>query len=225
MHMADALLSPVVGGTMWVATAGLIYYSSKKSVENHDERSVPLMGVLGAFVLAVQMINFHIPFTGSSGHLSGAMLLAILLGSHSAFLVIASILTLQALLFADGGLLALGCNIFNLGFFPCYIAYPLVYRNLAARSKGREWILAGSVLSSIVGLQLGAFAVVVETTLSNMTDISFPTFTLLMQSIHLAIGLVEGIVTALIVLFMWKARPELMRTIQGQKSLSRCSSS
>ena len=76
------------------------------------------MGVLGAFIFAAQMINFTIPATGSSGHLGGGLILTILLGPYAAFLTIASVLMVQALFFADGGLLALGCNIFNLGFFP-----------------------------------------------------------------------------------------------------------
>lgn len=71
MHMADALISPAVGGTMWAATAGLIVYSSKKVKDDLDDRKVPLMGVLGAFIFAAQMINFTIPATGSSGHLGG----------------------------------------------------------------------------------------------------------------------------------------------------------
>ena len=91
---------------------------------------VPLMGVLGAFIFAAQMLNFTIPATGSSGHLGGGMILAILLGPYAAFLVMASVLTVQALFFADGGLLALGCNIFNLGFFPCFIAYPFIYKKI-----------------------------------------------------------------------------------------------
>src|SRR5512136_3386964 len=128
MHMADALISPAVGGTLWAATAGLIGYSSRKVKRDMDDRRIPLMGVLGAFIFASQMINFTIPGTGSSGHLGGGMILTILLGPHAAFLVMASVLTVQALFFADGGLLALGCNIFNLGFFPCYVVYPFIYQ-------------------------------------------------------------------------------------------------
>ena len=116
MHMADALISPAVGGAMWAVSAAAVAWCSKKVKEDLDERKVPLMGVLGAFVFAAMMINFTIPGTGSSGHLGGGLLLAVLLGPHAAFLVIASILVVQALFFADGGLLALGCNIFNLGF-------------------------------------------------------------------------------------------------------------
>ena len=86
MHMADALISPAVGGTMWAAAAGVTFYSAHKMRCALDERRVPLMGVLGAFVFAAQMINFTIPGTGSSGHLGGGLLLAILLGSPAAFI-------------------------------------------------------------------------------------------------------------------------------------------
>ncbi len=104
MHMADALLSPAVGTTLWAGTAAVGGYASKKLKEQIDDRMIPLMGVLGAFIFAAQMINFTIPGTGSSGHLGGGMILAIILGPHAAFLVMASVLTVQALFFADGGL-------------------------------------------------------------------------------------------------------------------------
>lgn len=210
MHMADALISPAVGGAMWAATAGLIAFCSKKVKEELDDRKVPLMGVLGAFIFAAQMINFTIPGTGSSGHLGGGMILSILLGPYAAFLAIASVLTVQALFFADGGLLALGCNIFNLGFFPCFLAYPLVYRVIAGKTAARGRIIAGAVLASVVGLQLGAFGVVLETVFSGITELPFKTFVLLMQPIHLAIGIVEGVVTAAVVMFVWQARPEVL---------------
>jgi cobalt/nickel transport system permease protein len=210
MHMADALVSPAVGGAMWAATASLTGYSAKKLKKNLDEHKVPLMGVLGAFIFAAQMINFTIPATGSSGHLGGGMILAILLGPYAAFLVMASVLTIQALFFADGGLLALGCNIVNLGFFPCFIAYPLIYRKIAGNRPTRGRILLGAVVAAILGLQLGAFGVVLETWLSGLTELSFTSFLLLMQPIHLAIGIVEGLVTAAVVSFVWKAHPEIL---------------
>src|SRR5512139_4267208 len=131
MHMADALLSPAVGGTLWVASAGALAHCSAVVRKELDDRKVPLMGVLGAFLFAAQMINFSIPGTGSSGHLGGGLLLAILLGPHAAFLTIASVLVVQAVFFADGGLLALGCNVFNLGFFPAFVAYPFLFRIVA----------------------------------------------------------------------------------------------
>jgi cobalt/nickel transport system permease protein len=208
--MADALISPAVGGTMWAVSAAAVAWCSKKVQDGLDERKVPLMGVLGAFVFAAMMITFTIPGTGSSGHLGGGLLLAVLLGPHAAFLVLASILVVQALFFADGGLLALGCNIFNLGFFPAFIAYPLIYRPIAGRTATALRLTAGAVLAAVAGLQLGSFSVVVETFLSGVTALPFSTFVLLMQPIHLAIGLVEGVVTASVVSFIWKANPQIL---------------
>jgi len=209
MHMADALLSPAVGATMWVAAGGVLALAARRLERQADDRLVPLMGVLGAFIFAAQMINFTIPATGSSGHLGGGLLLAILLGPPAAFIVIASVLTVQALFFADGGLLALGANIFNLGFFPCFVAYPLIYRPLAGDGTSRARVVAAALLAAVIGLQLGAVGVVLQTIASGISNLSFGTFAALMLPIHLAIGIVEGIVTAVVVLFVLRARPDL----------------
>lgn len=210
MHMADALVSPVVGGTMWAASAATVAVSSRRVQQGTDDRRVPLMGVLGAFVFAAQMINFQLPGTGSSGHLGGALLLAILLGPHAAFLVVVSILAIQALLFGDGGLLALGCNAFNMGFFPAFVAYPLVYRPLAPAGATSARRLVGAIAAAEVGLALGAFGVVFETTLSGISDLPFRPFLTAMVPIHLAIGLVEGAVTAGVLTFVLKTRPDVV---------------
>jgi cobalt/nickel transport system permease protein len=219
MHMADALLSPTVGATMWAATAGTVAYCSNKLKNKLEDGRMPLMGVLGAFVFAAQMINFTIPATGSSGHLGGGLLLAILLGSHAGFLVIASVLTVQALFFADGGLLALGCNIFNLGIFPCFVAYPLIYRKIIGRQPNPDRLLGGSLLAAIVGLQLGALGVVLETTFSGLSELPFTSFLVLMQPIHLAIGIVEGLVTAGVITFIWNAQPEILNRTAADQPL------
>ncbi len=217
MHMADALISPAGGGAMWVATAGMAAYAAKKVQNDLDDRKIPLMGVLGAFVFAAQMINFTIPGTGSSGHLGGGLLLAILLGPQAAFLTITSILTIQALFFADGGILALGCNIFNMGFLACFIGYPLIYKPLTGENPSQGRLFIASVLAAVIGLQLGAFGVVLETFFSGISELPFSTFVLLMQPIHLAIGLIEGLVTAAIVMFVMKESPEILqKTAKGQ---------
>lgn len=217
MHMADALISPTVGAIMWATTTGIISFSVKKVHKELDDSKVPLMGVLGAFIFAAQMINFSIPATGSSGHLGGAMILAILLGPYAAFLTMASILTIQALIFADGGLLALGCNIFNLGFFPCFVAYPFIYKSIVKDNVSRKNLMIGSTLAAVIGLQLGSFGVVLETFMSGITELPFTTFLLLMQPVHLAIGLVEGVVTAAVILFVLKELPELAHVAPSQK--------
>lgn len=210
MHMADALISPAVGGTMWLVTAGLIAYCARKLKQTMKDNLVPMMGVMGAFIFAAQMINFSIPGTGSSGHLGGGLILSVLLGPYAAFLVIASVLTVQALFFADGGLLALGCNIVNLGFFPAFIAYPFIYRMILRGERGtsRAWIAA--IVSAVVGLQLGAFSVVLETKASGISELPFGAFVLLMLPIHLAIGIVEGLATATVVSFVAHARPQAL---------------
>lgn len=219
MHMADALLSPAVGTTMWAGTLAAIGYASKKLKRTIDDKTIPLMGVLGAFIFAAQMINFTIPGTGSSGHLGGGMILAILLGPHAAFLVMASVLTVQALFFADGGLLALGCNIWNLGIFPCFIAYPLIYKPLAGDGKNQSKILIAALVSAIAALQMGAFSVVLETMLSGKSELPFNTFLLLMQPIHLGIGIVEGFITAGVISYVRSVRPELLDSIVTARPL------
>lgn len=215
MHMADALVSPAVGGAMWAASAGAVAYSSSRLRAEADDRRVPLMGVMGAFLFAAQMINFSIPGTGSSGHLGGGMLLAILLGPHAALLAITGVLIVQALFFADGGLLALGCNIFNMGVIPAFLVYPLLYKRLAGQDPAGTRLTFAIVVSALVTLQLGPFAVVLETLFSGLSALPFTTFLLMMQPVHLAIGLIEGVVTAAIISFVYLARPELMHVARG----------
>lgn len=219
MHMSDALITPAVGGVMWGATAVTAAYCAKKVREDLDESKIPLMGVAGAFIFASQMLNFTIPGTGSSGHLGGGLILTILLGPYAAFLVMASVLTVQALFFADGGLLALGANIFNLGFFPAFVAFPLVYKKIVGDNPSMGRIVTGGILGALVGLQLGALGVVLETTLSGVSELPFATFLAMMMPIHLAIGLVEGLVTAAVVAFVYKAQPEILARSSKRESL------
>lgn len=210
MHIADAMISVPVGGVLWIAAAGVTAHSAGRVRSDLSEQKVPLMGVLGAFIFAAQMINFTIPGTGASGHLSGGMMLAVLLGPHGAFLTITSVLTVQALFFGDGGLLALGGNVFNIGFLPCLVVYPLIFQRLLANKITQRRLVLASTVAAVVGLQLGAAGVVFQIVLSGVSDLPLKTFLLLMLPIHLAIGLVEGVLTAAVVSFVWKAKPELI---------------
>lgn len=209
--MADALISPVVGTAFWALSSAVIGYSAKKIAEESDPIKTPLMGVLGAFVFAAQMINFTIPGTGSSGHLGGGVLMAVLLGPWRAFITLASVLIIQCLFFADGGLLALGCNIFNLAFFPAFIAYPFIYRVIAGNALTQARVAAGSITAAAAGLMMGAVSVVLQTVLSGMTELPFSMFLLFMLPIHLAIGIVEGLVTWAVLSFVLKTEPHLLR--------------
>lgn len=219
MHMADALISPAVGGTLWVVSGGLLAFCARKVKRTLSDNLVPMMGVLGAFIFAAQMINFSIPGTGSSGHLVGGLILSILLGPYAAFLVIASVLTVQAFFFADGGLLALGCNMFNMGFFPIFVGYPLIYRVIAREQYGRSRAWVAAIIASVASLLLGAFSVVLETRASGISELPFGAFILVMLPIHLAIGAVEGLATAAVVSFVARARPEVLQPAGASASI------
>lgn len=194
MHLGNSIICPVTGIPMIVAAGAMAVWAFKKAKKDFTKDSILPAVALTSFVFALQMINFSIPTTGSSGHIVGAVLLAALLGPYTGFLAICGILLVQALFFADGGLMALGCNIFNMGILACFAAYPLIYKPLADRKRP----VTGAILASIAALQLGSIAVVIESFISGSTS-NFAMFASLMQSIHFAIGIIEGIFTAAVI--------------------------
>lgn len=210
MHMADAMVSPAVGATMYVATGLATAYSIHKlRKEENLNKKIPTMGVMGAFVFATQMVNFTIPGTGSSGHLCGGLLLSAILGPYAGFLSMIGVLLIQCLFFADGGLLALGGNVWNMAFYGCFIG-SLIWKLVMKKGMSKKKIAFASILGSILTLQMGAFSVVIETLLSGVTELPFGTFVTFMQPIHLAIGLIEGLITATVLCFVYEARPEML---------------
>lgn len=233
MHMADALLAPAVAATMYAASAVTVGASVKTLKKDEDPAKLPTMAVTSALVFAGQMINYTIPGTGSSGHLCGGMLLSALLGPQAGFLSMVVILTIQCLFFADGGLLALGANCWNMAFYGCFVGYYLlwrpimhskVFKGLGAKGAGRLKIILASILGCVITLQLGAFSVVLETTVSGVTELPFGAFVGIMQPIHLAIGLVEGLITSAVLLFVYESRPELLMDVDSAAAgQGRCS--
>ena len=234
MHMADALLSPAVATTMYAATGATVALSVRKLREDENTQKLPTMAVASALVFAGQMINYTIPGTGSSGHLCGGMLLSALLGPQAGFLSMVVILTIQCLFFADGGLLALGANCWNMAFYGCFVGYYFLWRPimssscfsaLGTKAAERARIVLASVLGCVLTLQLGAFSVVLETSVSGITELPFAAFVGIMQPIHLAIGLVEGLITAAVLLFVYEARPALLMDVNMEDTgaQGRCS--
>ena len=233
MHMADALLAPAVAATMYAASAVTVGASVKTLRKDEATAKLPTMAVTSALVFAGQMINYTIPGTGSSGHLCGGMMLTALLGPQAGFLSMVVILTIQALFFADGGLLALGANCWNMAFYGCFVGYYLLWRpimrsklfnKMGAKAAGRIRIILASVLGCVITLQLGAFSVVLETSLSGITELPFGTFVGIMQPIHLAIGLIEGLITSAVLVFVYEARPELLMDLNTDgKETGKCS--
>ncbi len=218
MHMADALISPATAGAMYACSGLTAAYSIRKVRLETDPKKVPVMGVMGAFVFAAQMINFTIPGTGSSGHLCGGMLLTALLGPYAAFLTMIGVLLIQCLLFADGGLLALGANIWNMAFYGCFLGYFLIWRPIISRKAGKSRIICASILGAVITLQMGAFSVTLETLASGITDLPFSIFAGTMQPIHLAIGFVEGLITAAVLVFVYESRPEILMDVNAQET-------
>ena len=221
MHMADALLAPAVAATMYVASGAAAGVSIHQLRKDDEPQKLPTMAVTAALVFAGQMINYTIPGTGSSGHMCGGMMLSALLGPYGGFLSMIVILAIQCLFFADGGLMALGANIWNMAFYGCFVGYFLIWRPIMrsrwfGEGKGaqRARIICASLIGCIVTLQLGAFSVVLETSLSGITELPFGAFVSLMQPIHLAIGLIEGLITAAVLCFVLESRPELLRDVQ-----------
>lgn len=210
MHMADALVSPAVAAGAAVVSVAALIVAANKVKKSDSTNIVPLMGVIGAFIFAAQMINFSIPGTGSSGHIVGGVLAAALLGPWAGLITVASVLVVQCLVFADGGLMAIGCNILNMGICTTFIGYALVYRWIAGRSLTPWRIFLGAILGCIVGLEAGAVLVTAETEMSGITALSWNQFFALMTSIHFAIGAGEGIATGFLLYFVAKTRPSLL---------------
>lgn len=162
MHMADALLSPAVAVTMYAASAAAAGVSlvqlrrEELAAPETAKKKLPTMAVMSALVFAGQMINYTIPGTGSSGHLCGGMLLSAMLGPWAGFLSMIVILAIQALFFADGGLLALGANVWNMAFYGCFVGYFLIYRPLMCGNLSAGKARLRLTLASVLGCCSGA---------------------------------------------------------------------
>ncbi len=216
MHMADALVSPPVAVAAGIGASALIVTAARRMRLNSRTDIVPLMGVMGAFVFAAQMINFSIPGTGSSGHIVGGVLLAAMLGPWAGFLTLTSVIIIQCLVFADGGLMALGCNILNMGAMTALVAYPLVFRPLMRCGAAKARIVWASVLACVAGLEAGALMVVAETELSGIMALPWRHFMAFMLPVHLIIGICEGLATAAVLLFVRRSRPDLLDAAAGR---------
>jgi len=208
VHLPDGILSPPV----WIAgdllAAGAVGVCAARVKGRLTESRVPLMGVMGAFVFAAQMINFPVP-GGTSGHLLGGVLLAVLLGPAAASLVMFCVLLVQALLFQDGGLTVLGPNLINMGLVATLGGWALV-RLLAGRANGLRRdlaIFAACWLTVVAGALLAGF----EIWLSGHAPLGPVLLT--MGGVHALIGIGEGLISVATVRFLVAARPELLEGV------------
>lgn len=188
MHIPDGFLEPKVWVPLAAISGGAVVTAAKKIGKNMDERMVPLMGVLAAFVFAAQMVNFPIG-GGTSGHLMGGVLIATIVGPYASLLMMATILILQALLFQDGGITALGANIFNMGVVGALSGYAIFKGINRITGNMRFSVFVASWFSVVAAASIAS----VELSISGVVPlkISFPA----MAGVHAVIGIGEGAVT------------------------------
>ena len=207
MHIPDGFLSNGINVATFVVSAGACAYGVKKVNQNFGEREVPLMGVTAAFIFAAQMINFPIA-GGTSGHFLGAVFSSVLLGPWTGLIIIILVLAVQCLGFADGGLTALGSNVFNMGVIGALAGYGIfttIYHLSRRSHRGFFIALAVSAWFSVV---LGATATAIELALSGTSPLFFVLPA--MVGVHALIGIGEAVITTTSVSIILKARPDLV---------------
>lgn len=202
MHIPDGFLSMPVVVIMWIITICVVAYSVKKTNNQITEKHIPLMGVLAAFVFAGQMLNIPVA-AGTSGHFLGGVLVAVFLGPWAGTVIMATVFIVQAVLFQDGGMLALGANIFNMGVIGTVLGYYM-YRGF---SRFLKKIMAAGV-TAWIALVLASFACSVELAVSE--TIPFHMAVPAMVGIHSIIGIIEAVITVIVISVVIKTRPDLL---------------
>jgi cobalt/nickel transport system permease protein len=217
MHIPDGFLNVATVATTTVISAGGIANAVRVTGKHLKEKQVPLMGVLAAFIFAAQMLNFPIA-GGTSGHFMGAALAAILLGPWAGVLIMSCVLIAQCLIFQDGGLLALGANILNMGIIGCFSSY-FIYRLFTRfSSNNRRMKLIGGFTGAWVALLLASAACALELAFSGASPLKvvLPA----MAGVHALIGIVEGLITVVVLSLIMATRADLLETgnmkLQGE---------
>ena len=204
LHIPDGFLSFIVSAVCWAISAMILSVAISRTNKSLGEKQVPLMGVMAAFIFAAQMINFPVA-GGTSGHLLGGALAAIVLGPWAAMVVMTAVIAVQSLLFQDGGLLVMGANILNMGLITSVIGYGL-YRVVFGRSRRVKLVVAG--FAAWLSVMAGALATALQLWLSGTSNLQ--TVTLAMLGVHAVIGIGEALITVAALTFILQTRPGLM---------------
>lgn len=213
MHIPDGFIDAPTSVAAAVIAAGGLGVCLRRASRDLDDRTAPMAGLVAVFIFAGQMLNFPVA-AGTSGHLIGAALAAILVGPYTGALAVSVVLIVQALMFADGGLSALGLNIINMALVPVAVAWPtfrLIARSLP-RTRG-VWLAAAFVagLMSVLG---AATAFTIEYAIGGTGTFATGTVLAAMLGTHLLIGIGEGLITALIVGAVLATRPDLVAGVR-----------
>ena len=204
LHIPDNILSIMVSIVCWVITAITLSAAISKTNQSLGEKQIPLMGVMSAFIFAAQMINFPV-LGGTSGHLLGGALAAIVLGPWAGMLVMTAVISVQALLLQDGGLVAMGANILNMGLITAAIGYGL-YRSVSKSSKSVKLSMAG--FAAWLSVMAGALFTALQIWLSGHAQLNIVVPAML--GIHALIGLGEALITVFALSFIMQTRPDLL---------------
>lgn len=209
MHIPDGFINIPTSAGFGAAALGGVWYSIRRAARFLDDRRIPLAGLVAAFVFAAQMVNFPVA-AGTSGHLLGGVLAAVLVGPWLGSLVLTVVLVVQGFFFADGGLSALGLNVFNMALVGTLGGY-LFYRGLIALlPKSRPGTLVSAGLAAGLSVLLSAFAFVLEYAIGGEGGAGLGTVAAAMGGVHLLIGIGEGLITALVVGAVLGTRPDLV---------------
>lgn len=209
MHAPDGFLNAgtaVATGAISVGTVGVALRQVKDTVK---EKQIPLAGVVAAFIFAAQMFNFPVA-AGTTGHLLGGALAAILLGPHLGALVVTIVVVVQAMVFADGGLTALGYNVLNMAIIPAYGGYAMftLFRRFVPKSSGG--VVAATGLAALVSVVFSAMAFSIQWLFGATAPVSFAEVFTAMVGVHFLIGIGEGVISALAVGAVMASRPDLV---------------
>jgi cobalt/nickel transport system permease protein len=208
MHIPDGFVNIPVAAATYVASGGSLAYAVRRTNEELGEKQVPLMGVMGAFIFAAQMLNFPVA-GGTSGHLIGGALATILLGPWAGMLIITSVLVVQALIFQDGGLVALGANVFNMGVVACLVGHYAFNWLKRLLGEGTQGVVISGFVAAWASVVVAAIVCALELAISGTSALAvvLPAMTL----VHVLIGIGEGLITVAVLVFLTATRRDLLQ--------------
>lgn len=215
MHIADGIINGPTAVVCAALAAVLLALCVVKARSDLDDRLVPMAGLTAAFIFAVQMLNFPV-LLGVSGHLLGGALAAALVGPWIGALCVAIVLIVQSLMFADGGITALGPNIVNMALIGAFVTYGVLRLLLKVLPRTATGLSVAVFVTAVVSVVAGASGFVVEYAVGGTTSMPMPTVTGTMLGLHLLIGLGEGLITAATVATVAKTRPDLVYALKGE---------
>ncbi|MFF4711417.1 energy-coupling factor ABC transporter permease [Streptomyces eurythermus] len=214
MHVPDGFIDAPTSAVTGVVAAGALAVSLRGARRELDERTAPLAGLVAAFIFAVQMLNFPVA-AGTSGHLLGGALAAILVGPYTAVLCVSVVLLMQGVLFADGGLTALGVNITDMALVTTVVSYAVFRGVLAVLPRKRRSVTVASFVAALVSVPAAAVAFTLIYAIGGTTDVSIGKVATAMVGVHVLIGIGEAVITALTVGAVIAVRPDLVHGARG----------